>query len=381
MRLTLAIIGLCASCAAGPAEPSTPEIRARVSSDLGNVLTASRAASAATTANLPGAMSASVAGQLLGSATAAITRLTAPFAPHVADALALLDDQVLTVANDLGDGIYQAAPGVRLRVALDGDDGVDIWVQIADAEPIELVLHHDELRAAVDLGDAGAATFDLRVVGPAHVTASLEIVRAIAVDLGDASLTSAAGDVLELDLDGSRPQLGATLALGATTLRVGDDELDLPGASFDVGFDGHALTLDDVSFGLATTTFSTSGRPAIAIDVNPSDGRTFGAVLATDADGLETLAVAPALDVIQQIDHAALGDVPPVYDVTHVGLDAALRGVPGDDQLEVVHGTFAIETSPASYGVVATDARCVTSSPASAAVGRAYTQLAVATCD
>jgi hypothetical protein len=69
-----------------------------------------------------------------------------------------------------------------------------------------------------------------------------------------------------------------------------------------------------------------------------------------------------------------------VYDVTDLSLDAALHGSPAATQLEVVHGTLAIATSPANFGITATDTHCVTQTPATSSSGQSFDQLAVATC-
>jgi hypothetical protein len=246
----------------------------------------------------------------------------------------------------------------------------------------ELTASIDLDAAGRDLGApfAGTAILDLDIVGASHVIATATIGAPITVGWGGASLTSATGTPLTIDLDGSRPQIAATLALGATTIELADTVLALAGATVTVGFDGHTLTLDRISLGSGSATLAKAGAQAIAIDVNPDADRSFGAVLSLDGDGVETLAVAPSLEIRQSIDHAVLGDVAPVYDVTDLALDAALHGAASADQVEVVHGTLAVATAPTSYGVVGTDARCVTQTPATDSTGETYDQLAVATC-
>jgi hypothetical protein len=402
-----------AAAAAPPAVSATPvDLHAAIDADLGNVLAQTLGAIDATTTGLPGAMSATTLAQLFGASAAATRQLASPLASRLAlpggaaSFVAWLDANVFSTSSD--DGIYAipaamvcpqpvaadcaaeiAAANPRVRVAASAG-GVELFVQLGAAhdEPIAITLTSNELTASLDLDAAGrdlgapfagSAMFDLTVVGTSHVTATLTLGAPVSVGWAGASVTSAAGTPFTIDLDGSRPQIAATLALGATTIQLADAMLALAGATVTVGFDGHTLTLDRISLGNGSATLAKAGAQAIAIDVNPDADRSFGAVLALDGDGVETLAVAPSLEIRQSIDHAALGDNAPVYDVTDLSLDAALHGAAGSDQVEVVHGTFAIATAPTSYGVVGTDARCVTQTPATAG-GESYDQLAVATC-
>jgi hypothetical protein len=419
--LVAAIAALVAGCAEDPAAaaPSPPastspvDLRAAIDADLGNVLTQTQAAIEATTTGLPGAMSATTLAQLFGASAGAAQQLTSPLASRLAlpggaaSFVAWLDANVFSSSID--DGIYAipaalvcpqpvatdcaaqvAAAQPRVRVAASAN-GVALFVQLGTAhdEPIAITLTSAELTASIDLDAAGrdlgapfagTAILDLDIVGASHVIATATIGAPITVGWGGASLTSATGTPLTIDLDGSRPQIAATLALGATTIELADTVLALAGATVTVGFDGHTLTLDRISLGSGSATLAKAGAQAIAIDVNPDADRSFGAVLSLDGDGVETLAVAPSLEIRQSIDHAVLGDVAPVYDVTDLALDAALHGAASADQVEVVHGTLAVATAPTSYGVVGTDARCVTQTPATASTGETYDQLAVATC-
>jgi hypothetical protein len=424
VMLVALLLGGCAvdsaEAASADPPPTTPapassDLRAAIDSDLGNVIAQTAAAVSSTTANLPGAMSAGTLAQLFGSSSTAMHQLIAPLAGRLAwpgggdssSAMAWLDANVLS--TPVGDGIYaipaslvcgasasadcasavaQAQPRVRVAAASGGS--VQLFVQLGAAhdEPLAIVLTSNELTATIDLDAAGrdlgapfsgTASLDLQVVGSAHVTASLAFGAPVAVGWGGASLTSAAGSPMTIDLDGSRPQIAATFALGATTINVADTTLALPGLGVTVGFDGHALTLDRISLGNTTATLAKAGAQAIAIDLNPNADRTFGAVLSSTA-GVETIAVAPSLEIRQQIDHGVLGDSAPVYDVTDLSLDAALHGSAGSDQVEVEHGTYGIATAPTSYGVTATDARCVLSTPSTTSSGQSYDLLAVATC-
>ncbi len=105
---------------------------------------------------------------------------------------------------------------------------------------------------------------------------------------------------------------------------------------------------------IATTT-SKAGAIAKTLALAP-----FNATLTTDGT-FETVAVGPPLDLHATVDHAVLGDTPPAYDVTRVVLDGSARGAAGTNQLEVMTGTLAVTTNPASFGFAATSGQCVTS--------------------
>ncbi|HEX4451097.1 MAG TPA: hypothetical protein VH143_09520 [Kofleriaceae bacterium] len=425
MKFALAVAAaLGTGCATAPAAaaPNTAvtlapaDVRAAIDADLGNVLAQTSAAVAATTQTLPGAMSAAALAQLFDTSATALHAIASPMTSRLvlpasssAQLAAWLDLNVFADANLVADGTFAlpaslvcgqpaasdcaaevAAVDPRVRVAAIAG-GVQLFVQLGAAhdEPIAIALTSTTLSATLDLDTAGKdlggafsgnASLALDVLGPSHVQATIAFASAITATWGGAHLQSAAGTPLTIDLDGSRPQIEATLALGSTSLTLGDTALSLAGATTELGFDGHVLTLDQVSLGAASATLAKAGQPAIAIDLNPNANRTFDAVLSSDADGVETVAVAPSLEIEQSIDHAVLGDAPPVYDVTDVALDAAIHGTAGDGSLEVVHGTLAIATAPASYGVTGTDARCVTSTPATSPAGQSYDLLAVATC-
>jgi hypothetical protein len=422
MKFALAAAAaLGTGCSAGPAVAapsavvtlSAADVRATIDADLGNVLAQTTAAITATTQTLPGAMSAATLAQLFDTSATALHAIASPMTSRLAlpstQLTDWLDANVFADADLVGDGVFAipaslvcgqpaasdcaaevAAVDLRVRVAAIAG-GIELFVQLGAAhdEPIAIALTSTTLSATLDLDTAGNdlggafagnASVSLDVLGPSHVQATVAFASPVAATWGGARVQSAAGTPLSIDLDGSRPQIEATLALGATSLTLGDTALSLAGATTELGFDGHALTLDQVSLGAASATLAKAGQPAIAIDLNPSANRTFDAVLSTDADGVETVAVSPSLEIAQSIDHAVLGDAPPVYDVTDVTLDAAIHGTVGDDSLEVVNGTLAIATAPASYGVTGTDSRCVTSTPVTSAGGQSYDQLAVATC-
>src|SRR6185437_480298 len=95
MLVALLLLGGCAVDAADAATSSEPpastapapassDLRAAIDSDLGNVIAASTAAITATTANLPGAMSAGTLAQLFGSSSTAVHQLLAPLSARFA---------------------------------------------------------------------------------------------------------------------------------------------------------------------------------------------------------------------------------------------------------------------------------------------------------
>jgi hypothetical protein len=126
---------------------------------------------------------------------------------------------------------------------------------------------------------------------------------------------------------------------------------------------------------------SISGVRAETIDLNPGEGRALDATLTQDAaTGALTVAVAPKLDLQHSVDHAVLGDTPPVYDVTRVVLTGSLIQPAASDQTEVT-GSLSIATSPASYGFTASAGQCVSAADAiDPTTGASFTRWTVAAC-
>jgi hypothetical protein len=288
---------------------------------------------------------------------------------------------------------------LRIRVASE-DDGIRFYVQVdADHdEPLSLYLDHDDLKVTVNLDDAGDAmialaqitgeqapnadlagqiTGSLHIVGAAHARVALSFDRAISIKFaedgvgldsdGAYKLTSAAGEVIGVELDANTPGGSLDLGLGATTAHILGDELDpasrdiaLGGATVNASFQGSTLTFDNISLGSSTTTVSVGGQQAIAIDLNPADGRKLSATITADIDtGDETVSVSPRLDLQTSVDHAVLGDEAPVYDVTRVQLDGSLRGNELTSEVEVLTGSLTVTTNPAQYGFSANAGECV----------------------
>jgi len=388
-------------------EPAT--VRARITDDLGNVLRETKAASDGTTRALPGS-------SLLSFATGALGGIAMPSMPTLASedvdaTIEWLTGTIFTDANYLGDGVYRF-PAESLckttddagitsvdpdcvshvdlahaRIRVEDGDGLQFWIQLgADHdEPINATLRHDEVALTVDLDDAtsamvalaeafgeqapnaelsGQVTAGLAILGPAHAKAALSFDRAIAVKLADQGapldgdtatrIASAAGTIASVELDATTTTLHAQLGLGETTAHVSGEDLALAGMTGAMTATPDGVHLDHVSFGAKPMRLTIGGRLAESIDLNPADGREVSLTVAGDG----TLAAAPRLDLDRTIDHAVLGDEPPLYDVTRMVLAGTLRGDPS--QLEVATGTFSLETTPVMYGFTATAGQCVT---------------------
>jgi hypothetical protein len=313
------------------------------------------------------------------------------------------------------------AAQVRIRVASE-DGGMRFYLQV-DAnhdEPFALFLSHTKLAVTVNLDDAtdamialsnvfgetapnadlsGQVTAAVEIKGAAHAGVSLSFDRAISIEIADQGIaldgpqatrfTSAAGEIFAIDLDAHATKASFDLGLGATNIHMPGDSLDpqateiaLGGATVNATFQANTLTLENISLGSSTTTVSKGGQQALAIDLNPADGRKLDATVSVDpATGEETLAVSPRLDLRTSVDHALLGDEPPVYDVTRVQLEGSLRGSALGDQVEVVSGSLSIETNPAQYGFSASAGQCVSSTEVYDDVTfTSYTQYSVGAC-
>ena len=201
--------------------------------------------------------------------------------------------------------------------------------------------------------------------------------------------TSAAGEIIAIDLDAHASKASLGLGLGATTAHIPGYELDpaatdlaLGGATVNASFQGDTLTLENISLGSTQTTVNIGGQQAVAIDLNPADGRKLDATISVDAvTGDETLVVSPRLDLRNAINHVVLGDEQPMYDVTRVQLEGSLRGSSLGDVVEVLSGSLSVETNPAQYGFSASAGQCVTSTEEYDDVTfTSYTSYAVGAC-
>lgn len=246
------------------------------------------------------------------------------------------------------------------------DDATDAMIALAELA--------GEQAPNADL--AGQITGSISILGAAHARLALAIDRALSIKFaaqglsldGDGAfrLTSAAGELVGIELDANAAQGSFDLGLGATTVHVPGTELDptstdiaLGGATVNASLQGHTLHLDNISLGTQTTTVSVGGQQGLAIDLNPADGRSLDATITVDpATGDETIEVSPRLDLQTTVDHLVLGDEAPVYDVTRVQIDGALRGT-ALGLVEVLSGSVSVTTNPAQYGFSATAGQCV----------------------
>lgn len=345
----------------------------------------------------------------------------------VDETVAYLDEHVFTDANETSPGVYTLPPDavcdaddqecadqlakLELRIVVgEHGDALELAIQLDKNhdQPLVFSLEHARLAATLDLDEAqqaiatlapvlgeqapnltlsGAVTASIDILGPANAKLDLAIARDLTIAADDLRVTSAAADALALTLDANQHAGSLAVGLGATTVHVADEDvidLDLPGATAVAMFaQGQPLVLTQLGLGDRSTTVAVNGRRAITLDVNPQDGRAFGATVTSDpASGLETIAVAPRLDLRSQVDHAALGDGAPVYDVTQVLLDGSLRGGDASDRIEVVTGAFSIATDPSGFGFAASAGQCVTASEAEDATsGAFYTRWSVGACD
>jgi hypothetical protein len=315
---------------------------------------------------------------------------------------------------------------LQLRVRVADDDGtltLAIQVGADHDEPLRFALTHTSLAMTLDLDETGQAfsalaplfgeaapnaslsgqvTGKLEVLGTQSAKASLTIDRSIAIAFAEAGValdgpgafrfSSAAANVAAISFDGVAGTGSVVIDLGETRAHVPGDvefdepaiDLDLPGASVVAMLAANQpLQLTHIGLGDRRTTMSVDGQPALSIDLNPSDGRAFGAIVSRDAStGLDTIQVSPVLDLQMAVDHAALGEEAPLYDVTRVLVTGSLRSGAESDRIEVVSGGFSITTTPAEFGFSATAGQCVTSTFAEdVATGQFYDQWSAGTCN
>ena len=357
----------------------------------------------------------------------------------------MLNNELFTDANHVGGGVYTVPASmvctetvyddttntsqevidpqcaadlakVQLRVRVTDDDGLRFWIQLGanHDEPLGFLLRHDELAVTVNLDDAtdamiaiaplfgeqapnadlrGQLTGSLKIHGQGHAEAGVSFDRALSIKFADQGVgldsdgafrfASAAGDIISIELDGNAPKADLDLGLGLTTAHIPSDEFEpssdlvLGGATVNATYQGNTLSLDNISLGNQTTTFTVGGVPSFTIDLNANDGRKLDATVTLDpATGSETLTVSPRFDLQTFSD-----DEPSPYNVTRVQLDGSLRGSPDGEQLEVVSGSFSIQTNPSQYGFAATAGQCVFATEMyDETTFTSWTQYSVGTC-
>lgn len=405
--LFLLLVSGCSSDA-----PSPDEVRARLAKDLVTVGDAAEL-SRANGASLPDTAQFSLVASALGHLSSEIPTFgleeNVPTMDDMmntggADAAKWLSDNIFTNANHTGDGVYkiparfacededglldadcvQAFDRLQLRIRVsESDDALRFALQIGPNhdEPIAVGLSAKLVSLTVDLDETedairalapklggelpsfslkGQATAALEVLSANAVRLTLDIDRDIAVAFDESSVTSKASRVASLTLDGATKSMEASVGLGETRVHVANEDgtdatdLDLPGIAATLNYaDGHPLAISGISLGKRTTKLTVDGVSALEIDLNPDDNRKLDLQL-DPSNG--TLSAFPRLDLRTRVNHAALGDEAPVYDITRVALDGSLRAHP--ESIEVL-GAFAIETNPAGYGIAATSGQCV----------------------
>jgi hypothetical protein len=426
----LLLLGL-AAC--GADAPPPDEVRARIAKDLVAVADAAKA-STADGASLPDTtqfalLQSAFAGVIGNSEIADISARMGALPADEEDlfdgaaAAKWLNENVFTDANHAGDGVYklpatlvctdedtntvdddcvQSFDRIQLRIRVTSDDDVlQFALQLGPDhdEPLAIGLSAKLLSLTVDLDEAedairalapkgeplpafsmkGQATAKLEVLSAASARVSFDIDRDLAVDYESAAITSKKAHVLSLTLDGNKHAMEAAVGLGPTHVSITDEtttELTLAGVTGTVKYaEGQPLQITNVSLGQATTKLVRDGQTALAIDLNPQDGRALDLQISGDQ-----LTVSPRLDFRAAVDHALLGDTKPVYDVTRILLDNGLRAH-ADGSVEAL-GAFAIETAPASYGFAATAGQCVRDDEMyEATLDAYYTQFTVAACN
>jgi hypothetical protein len=290
--------------ACGDDAPDPATVRARLRDDLGRILREGQAATAAT-ANLPSGSALSFATSALGGSEGIVARAVTPMsrilAPNPRGVLAfdeedggsdtdalvqMLEQQLFTDANHLGDGVYQVPPSLvcqttiydpttglpttgidpdcaqqlsqlqlRIRVA-SADSALRFYIQVSKNrdEPLSFLLANNELAVTLNLDEAedamralapvfgeqapnvelaGQITGSLKILGAAHARVSLTFDRALSVKVAEQGkslagpdalrFASAAGEIIGLALDANTPSLAFDLGLGETTAHVPDD--------------------------------------------------------------------------------------------------------------------------------------------------------------
>ncbi len=452
--ILLASMSLASACSDATTTTLPPaQMRSRLESNLRYVLdNTDNAAKASNAAEFPlGQLTAAIRDTPAGSKTAANFFATAGADATTDwrdDLIKKLNETIFTDANYQGNGIYGLPPSlgcpkalngtldpacvqhwqtVNLRIRVTGDTTMRLTFLVGPSsqEPLSIDIGHQSLGVEVDLGDvsdslgelapllgqeplnvamSGKVAAKLTVLGDNHVAASLDILESVAfagakqgVDLqSDEAIrfTSAATQLLRVDLDGSREQGSAGLDLKRTTLHAPGSgtkpsmDVALGGASAAATFGkGIAFAITHIGLGDSATTIDVGGQRGLTLDLNPDSGRHFDVSVTVDAlSGISRFVVSPEFDLRLAINHAVLGDDQPVYDITRVHLFEAnptLELQPtasGDEQLKLVSGLLTVETSPSDYGVNVSAGQCLLSTP-DIVDNQAIQRLSAGTCE
>ncbi len=287
----LSLLTALAACSDDP--PAPTDVRSAVHDDLGHILREAKAASDASTVNLPTGGAFGFATSLLGTGGSSISqRVLARTAADDEEGgfdpdaiVQKLETELFTDANYLGNGIYRVPASLaclvetydegtgmttesvdpecasqleqvqlRIRVA-DDDDGLRFFVQV-DAnhdEPLSVLLAHDQLSLTVNLDDATAAlaaiaplvgesapnaalsgsiTGTLQILGTAHAKASIDFDRAISIKLADEGISLDGPDAFRFTSAAARVisvDLDGNTPKAALDLGLGATTAHLPG--------------------------------------------------------------------------------------------------------------------------------------------------------
>ncbi len=296
--LTLGTLGLGA-CSDDP-PPSPTSVRSRITSDLGNVLHESAAASKGASSMIPTGTFSVLERALGGSGGSATSNFlhhadTAMGEAFDADAIiAELNTTLFTDANEVEDGIYAVPADVackqtdidqngnpittidpdcaaswnklalRIRVSENGS-ALKFAVQLGAAhdEPLEVALTHNSLAVSVDLDEAEAATIaiatafgemapnadlsgkvtgKLTILGTAHAAVAFDIDRAVDIKVADDGVALTSPQAFRMTSAAAHVidvELDGTAGTGAVELGLGATTFHAPGTdTFDLDLPG-----------------------------------------------------------------------------------------------------------------------------------------------
>ncbi|MEP6865650.1 MAG: hypothetical protein ABJE66_33830 [Deltaproteobacteria bacterium] len=385
MRGLIGLLVVTAACSGGT-DPAT--VRSRISTDLGNVLHQSQAASGLA---MPGAIALGYvlpAMPAIPDAETALAWTTTVFsdADYLGDDLFRFPaESVCKTDNVVDPACVAAVDKAQLRIRVDAGEALHFYPQLGPdhAEPIDITVKHDGVSITADLDGAdsallavaaalgaqapgarlaGQVTFELRVAGTAHVLAALAIDRPVAIALADQGgvldgdgavrFTAPVGELASIDLDASARTFAGHFDLGGLGAHLPGHDLAISTATADAAFDGTALALTGVALSASE---SVDAHVAATIALTQLDATITG------ANGQETLTPSPRLELASFVDHGLLADAAPAFDVTHLVLDGSVRGDPA--MLSVTTGTLFVATSPVEFGFAANAGDCVTADP------------------
>ncbi len=294
--LSLFALGSLGVTACGGDPPSPSQVRSRLSSDLGHVLTESAAASDGASNMIPTG-SYDLFSRVLGQSGGAATQSMLAKVENQANGMAFdpdaiieqLNTTIFTNANEVEAGIYAvpadlacsqtsidslgnettaidpdcaaswAKLALRIRVE-DSSSTLTFAVQLGanHDEPLELSLTHTSLEISVDLDEAedatvaiasafgqqtpnaslaGKVTGKLTILGTAHAAVALTIDRAISIAVADQGADLAGADAFRLAsaaADVVAVELDGAGGIGSLDLALGATTAHTPGAD---GFD------------------------------------------------------------------------------------------------------------------------------------------------